>query len=119
MNRVNLADIRNSLQSLMWRNAGVCRDAEGLQEAEETLNQWCRYVLARQFSDPTGWELQNLLSTARLMIHAARIRKETRGCHVRIDCPQTDDQNWLRHIIFKMSADEEHVRFEKAPESEA
>lgn len=110
---LNLADIRNSLQSLMWRNAGVCRDGEGLQEAEDTLNQWCRYVLARQFSDPTGWELQNMLCTARLMIEAARIRKETRGCHVRVDYPETDDAKWLRNIIFSMTAEEEHVRFEE------
>ena len=27
---LNLADIRNSLQSLMWRNVGVRRDADGL-----------------------------------------------------------------------------------------
>ncbi len=109
---LNLADIRNSLQSLMWRNVGVCRDAEGLQEAEETINQWCRYVLARQFSDPTGWELQNMLCTARLMIQAARIRKETRGCHVRVDHPETDNEKWLRNIVFKIIADEEQVRFE-------
>ena len=30
---LDLADIRNSLQSLMWRNVGVRRDAEGLAEA--------------------------------------------------------------------------------------
>lgn len=114
---LNLADIRNSLQSLMWRNAGVCRDGEGLQEAEDTLNQWCRYVLARQFSDPTGWELQNMLCTARLMIEAARIRKETRGCHVRVDYPETDDAKWLRNIVFSMTAEEEHVRFEEVTAS--
>ncbi|MFW6125231.1 MAG: L-aspartate oxidase, partial [Pirellulales bacterium] len=32
---LNLNDIRNSLKALMWRAAGVRRDAEGLGEAEE------------------------------------------------------------------------------------
>ena len=49
---LNLDDIRNALKSLMWRNVGVRRDAEGLAEAEDNIKHWCRYVLARQFSDP-------------------------------------------------------------------
>ena len=55
----------------MWRNMGVRRDAEGLAEALESINHWCRYVLPRQFADPTGWELQNMLCVGRLMIEAA------------------------------------------------
>ncbi len=42
---LNLADIRNSLKSLMWRDVGVRRDAEGLTDARENINHWCRYVL--------------------------------------------------------------------------
>ena len=77
---LNLDDIRNALKSLMWRNVGVRRDAEGLAEAEENINHWCGYVLARQFADPTGWELQNMLCVARLMIRAAleRLREPRR-----------------------------------------
>ncbi len=96
---LNLADIRNSLQSLMWRNMGVRRDAEGLKEALENINHWCRYVLPRQFADPTGWELQNMLCVARLMIEAALARQETRGAHFRIDFPQTDNEHWRRHML--------------------
>jgi L-aspartate oxidase len=98
---LNLADIRNSLQSLMWRNVGLHRDAEGLAEALENLNHWCRYVLPRQFADPTGWELQNMLCAARLMTLAAQTRQETRGAHVRTDFPKTDDALWNQHSAFK------------------
>jgi L-aspartate oxidase len=98
---LKLGDIRNSLQSLMWRNAGVLRDDEGLAEAAETLNHWCRYVLPRQFADPRGWELQNMLCVARLMVHAALMREETRGAHVRTDFPNLDDAQWQRHITFR------------------
>jgi L-aspartate oxidase len=100
---LNLADIRNSLQSLMWRNVGVRRDAEGLREARETIGQWRRYVLPRQFSDPTGWELQNMLCVARLMIDAALEREETRGAHYRTEFPQTDDAHWRRHVTFRLA----------------
>ncbi len=97
---LNLADIRNSLASLMWRSAGVRRDAEGLGEAAENIDRWRRYVLGRQFSDPTGWELQNMLCVARLMISAALLREETRGAHVRTDFPEADDAYWNRHTTF-------------------
>ena len=98
---LDVADIRNSLKSLMWRACGVRRDAEGLIEAAEQVSQWCRYVLSRQFSNPIGWELQNMLTIARLMIDAALRRSETRGAHVRTDYPDQDDQNWIRHITFR------------------
>ena len=97
---LNLADIRNSLKSLMWRNCGVRRDADGLREAAENIDHWCRYVLARQFNDPGGWELQNMLCLARLMVQAALMREETRGCHFRLDFPNVDDEHWHRHITF-------------------
>ncbi len=97
---LHLADIRNSLQSLMWRNVGIHRDAEGLAEALESINHWCRYVLPRQFADPSGWELQNMLCVGRLMIEAAAERQETRGAHFRVDYPKTDDEHWHRHITF-------------------
>ncbi len=98
---LNLADIRNSLTSLMWRNVAVRRDAERLDEAAENIDRWLRYVLPRQFSDPHGWELQNMLGVARLIIEAARERTESRGSHVRTDFPDTDDERWCRHIAFR------------------
>jgi L-aspartate oxidase len=98
---LDLGDIRNALKALMWRNMGVRRDAEGLGEARENIEQWCRYVLAYQFARPSGWELQNMLCVARLMIHAALARTETRGCHVRTDFPKRDDEHWTRHITFR------------------
>ena len=97
---LDLADIRNSLKSLMWRNVGVRREGDGLREALENIGHWCRYVLPRQFSDPTGWELQNMLCAGRLMIQAALVREESRGCHIRTDFPERDDTKWNRHNTF-------------------
>ncbi|MBN1912375.1 MAG: L-aspartate oxidase [Pirellulales bacterium] len=98
---LDLADIRNSLESLMWRNVGVRRDATGLTEAKENLERWCRYVLARQFFDPVGWELQNMLCAARLLTAAALARTETRGCHVRMDFPERHEIQPGQHVVFR------------------
>ncbi|MDA8746469.1 L-aspartate oxidase [Rubripirellula amarantea] len=96
---LDLADIRNSLKSLMWRDAGVWRDGRALADAERTIDGWIRYALSRQLTDPSGWELQNMLTVSRVMIEAARLRTESRGVHLRTDYPETDDQHWHQHIL--------------------
>jgi len=100
---LDLADIRNSLRSLMWRNAGVRRTGAGLAEAAESIDRWCSYVLNRQFAATPGWQLQNMLEVARLMISAARKREESRGVHLRLDFPATDNEHWRRQIAFRRS----------------
>ncbi len=98
---LDLTDIRNSLKSLMWRAAGVRREGAELAEAAENIDHWCSYVLARQFSNSEGWELQNMLTVARITIAAAHQRTETRGVHLRTDFPQTDDAHWRRRIALR------------------
>jgi L-aspartate oxidase len=100
---LDLADIRNSLKSLMWRKVGVRRERERLADAAETIDGWCKYVLPQQFSSPEGWELQNMLTVARLMIDAALTRQETRGVHQRSDFPQPNP-DWQRHLSFFRTA---------------
>lgn len=94
-------DIRNTLKTLMWHSAGVRRDAAGLQDAAETIDRWCSYVLNRQFNSPQGWELQNMLVVSRLMVAAALEREESRGTHLRLDFPNLDNTHWRRHIEFR------------------
>lgn len=94
------ADITNSLKSLMWRSAGVRRNRESLLNALETIVHWSRYVLVRQFDEPRGWELQNMLTVARILVEAALAREESRGVHLRTDFPALDDVQWNRHLTF-------------------
>jgi L-aspartate oxidase len=74
----------------MGRIVGIERDEQDLKSAAEQVSFWDRYVSDREFADPTGWELQNLLLVARLVIQAALARTESRGVHFRSDFPQTD-----------------------------
>ena len=99
---LDLADIRESLRALMWRRAGITRDATGLGEAAQQVDFWCRYVLGHVFHDPAGWTLQNMLVIARLTIAAALAREESRGVHTRRDFTGTDPA-WARHIMFRRS----------------
>jgi L-aspartate oxidase len=95
---LDVIDLTNSLRSLMVRHMGITRHREGLLEAERTVAFWCRYVLRREFHTRAGWELQNMLTVARLMIWSALQRTESRGVHFRSDYPQRDDAHWLRHL---------------------
>ncbi|MGL4514172.1 MAG: L-aspartate oxidase [Lacipirellulaceae bacterium] len=101
---LDLADIRNALKSLMWRSAGVWRDGERLAEALRSIQQWRRYVLGRQLAGPSGWELQNMVHVAELVIRSAIAREESRGVHLRTDFPQTDDAYWRRQVLTSRAA---------------
>jgi L-aspartate oxidase len=100
---LDVADLTNSLRSLMVRHMGIVRNRAGLLEAEKTEAFWCRYVLRREFATRAGWELQNLLTVARLMIWSALQRTESRGVHYRADHPARDDAGWLRHVVCPQS----------------
>ncbi len=102
---LDLADIRNSLKSLMWRDAGVRREGAALNEAQDMIEQWCGYVLNRQFGTIEGWQLQNMLCVARIMIDAALVRQESRGVHQRVDFPQTDNERWRRHLTYRRASE--------------
>ena len=94
---IDVADVTSSLRSLMVRKMGISRERGGLAEAERTVAFWCRYALGREFDSPAGWELQNLLTIARLMIWSALQRTESRGTHYRSDYPERKD-SWQKHI---------------------
>ncbi len=96
--RLDVTDLTNSLRHLMMRNMGVVRNRQGLLDAQRQVAFWCRYVLPREFHNRAGWELQNMLTCARLMIWSALARTESRGVHFRSDYPARDDEHWLRHL---------------------
>ncbi|HVJ85998.1 MAG TPA: L-aspartate oxidase [Caulifigura sp.] len=100
---LNLADLRNALTSLMGRNVGIRRNAEDLRQAASQVEFWDRYVSGREFRTVEGWELQNMLLTARLMIASALAREESRGVHFRDDFPATRPGQG-EHVSIRSSA---------------
>ncbi len=97
---LDLADIRNSLRSLMWRNVGIARDEQRLSETLQTVGSWGRYVLDKEFYELAGWEMQNMLTAAFLVSTCALRRTETRGVHYRVDFPDTDPA-WQKHQLLR------------------
>lgn len=102
---LHLQDITNALKSLMWRNAGVKRSAELLTEGLETLHQWGRYTFRGEQEDTHGWDLQNMLTVAMMVMQGALLREETRGGHTRTEFPERRPE-WRKHITFQRQDDD-------------
>jgi L-aspartate oxidase len=90
-----------ALQTLMWEQAGIVRDEEGLESAARVLSAWQAMVPIP--SNRAQHELDNLLLIARLVVDAALHRTESRGAHFRSDFP-TPEASWLRHQIYRSAA---------------
>lgn len=100
---LDLADVRNSLRALSWRNLGIDRTDDRLRETIEIVEFWARYVLDKVLLDRNGWETQNMLTVARCIAESARRREESRGVHFRSDHPETDDRQFLGHVTLRRS----------------
>ncbi|MFE7035879.1 L-aspartate oxidase [Streptomyces sp. NPDC057621] len=106
------AEARFAIQRIMTDGAGVLRSAGSLESAADRLQQL--HTDARDALDENGktaepgvdtWEATNLLCVARVLVAAARLREETRGCHWREDRGERDDDNWRRHIVVRLNPD--------------
>jgi L-aspartate oxidase len=93
---------RAELQKLMWDAAGLYRSAVDLTAAADKLAGWKssgESVAAREDG--------NLLDLARLVVHAALAREESRGAHYRVDFPETSPAfarhiSWLRKVVARV-----------------
>jgi L-aspartate oxidase len=84
----------SELRGLMWKYAGLLRDADGLREAQRGLD-------ALAVSIPRGGfrralEARNLHAVATMVVASALGREESRGAHFRNDFP-------LRHAVARHS----------------
>jgi len=85
--------VQGSLQRAMWDGAGIRRDESGLRTALGTVEG----LLGARLKAASGRNLvaccavQNLCTTATLIVRSALLRPESRGAHYRTDIVQTWD----------------------------
>lgn len=99
-NRIEVSEIRDELGRLMMEHAGVVRSGKGLEHGLEKLKRW-ESVLSSDFGSPEGWELQNVLTVAQLVIGRAFAREESRGVHFRNDYPEPREIWARRRVIWQ------------------
>lgn len=98
-------DLLYSLKSLMWRNVGLMRDADGLGQARERIAFWHHYLLKAARSDHRTAELCNMLQVSALVTEAAILREESRGVHFRRDYRERVDHAWCRRVFLGRAPD--------------
>ena len=90
------------IKSAMWHGTGIVRSEESLKNALQKLE-----IIEKQLNfkphSLEEFELINMLLVSKLIARAALDRTESRGAHYRSDYPETDDVNWKRHLVYKVS----------------
>lgn len=106
--------IRTELADVMMDDAGVYRDAAGLERARAKVAELRdRYQSVSVDDKGTTFntdllevrEVGYLLDCAETMVAACINRKESRGAHSREDFPERDDVNFLTHSLATRGAD--------------
>lgn len=95
---------RETLQQTMSSFVGMTRSDGSLAEAAHILHGMSG-LLGVSLKRPAELELQNLVTVALLVTHAAWLRTESRGTHSRIDHPVRDDAAWAAHTVWRRGAE--------------
>jgi L-aspartate oxidase len=106
--RVNIQDVTYSLKSLMWRQMGIERRRDQIEDALSKIRLWSRAVSELGTPEPATWELLNLLTIAHLAALGALVRTESRGVHYRTDHTASDPA-WLAHTRLEPVFEEGHI----------
>jgi succinate dehydrogenase / fumarate reductase flavoprotein subunit len=112
----NVHETRLAMQRSMQKHAGVFRFSSLLKEGVTKILEVQQEVLRTEIKDKSkvfntarieALELDNLIEVAVATMVSAEARKESRGAHVRDDCPDSaefpdgrDDKNWLKHSLW-------------------
>ena len=116
----SIGSVRQELAATMHQKVGVYRDAQGLQEALDTVKElkgrYERVAIpsaegAYNPSLSTLLELGNMLDVAHIIVASALARQESRGVHFRTDFPERDDANWLQHTIATCGPEEPSLAY--------
>ncbi len=108
------AKIRMDMGTTMNDYVAVFRTTEGMETAREKLrslnDRYQRVPVqdkGRIFNTNVifAMELGFMLDCAETIVVSALERKESRGAHFRLEYPQRDDENWLKHISVRHTPD--------------
>ena len=103
-----VAGVRKEMMNTMEEHVGIYRTGEELAASCSKLSELRRRYANIELHDKTNVyntdllqaiELGSMLDCAETVTQSALARKESRGAHQRIDFPERDDTNYLRHSL--------------------
>jgi succinate dehydrogenase/fumarate reductase flavoprotein subunit len=105
--RSNAAELMTNLNEIIWKEAGIIRNQNGLEHALNAVNKISATALQSHIGKPL--DVQRRIEivfgarAAALIIQAALKRRESRGAHFREDFADQDDDIWQGHLQVKLS----------------
>ena len=112
-------ELKKELQQVMQKYFSVFRKEDMMKEGldkllvlRDRLNNAVLDDNSRIFNLARieALELDNLMVTAVSTAKLALERKESRGAHSRVDYPDRDDQNWMKHSLYFLDGDKTSAR---------
>jgi succinate dehydrogenase / fumarate reductase flavoprotein subunit len=112
--------IARDLRDLMESRVGIFRTAEGLEEAvrriRELKEMFSKVVVedkSRVYNTDltSALETENMLNIAEAAALAAYKRKESRGAHSRLDYPERNDREWLKHTLVHYDLEQPKIEY--------
>jgi succinate dehydrogenase / fumarate reductase, flavoprotein subunit len=107
-----ISEIKDELGTMMNEKVAVFRDEAGLTEAMEIV-QRLKEESRSAYVDDRGTvfnqdvlgaiELGYMLDCAETIVMGALERKESRGAQFRLDYPERNDDEWLKHITISVN----------------
>ena len=106
--------LRDEMKALMTSHVGIFRNESDLSFARKKIRNLkgrlrnvgvSQQALAFNYELIQYLELEGMIHLAEVIVEGALARKESRGSHSRVDFPERDDDNWLRHTLAFKSSD--------------
>ncbi|MFA6037936.1 MAG: succinate dehydrogenase flavoprotein subunit [Legionellales bacterium] len=105
----SVANVRRDLKKIMQNDFGVFRQEDSMQQGSNALIKIRERLQHCALSDTSlvfntarieALELENLMEVAEATAACALLRTESRGAHSRMDYPDRDDKNWIKHLVY-------------------
>ncbi len=100
-NGASFEELMSKLKQTMWDFVGIVRNKNSLVKAKrvvEDLQKKANNLKATLDTLQSTLETQEMLVVAKIIIHAALERKESRGAHFRSDYPKIKSE-WQKNIV--------------------
>jgi succinate dehydrogenase / fumarate reductase flavoprotein subunit len=107
-----ISEIKDELGTMMNEKCAVFRDEAGLTEGQEIIRRLKEEATTAAVDDRGtvfnqdvlgAIELGYMLDVAECIVVGALERKESRGAQFRLDFPERNDDEWLKHITLSMN----------------